>query len=871
MTKTRPRRHRPVASLILAIAACFPLCHVAVADQSSSAPLSLEGRGAGGEGSTSPDAAAPGYSGAGSISPPPASSFPADQYGLPTVEITNPLAGLTTDPFVPAPSMPPGPSEAPAPTIPPPSTVAVQPPPSGAQQVSPQTFDEDHAVILDNADAAEQIEAGRWILMGDVRLRYQKYVVNADRADIDTDAQTALFSGHVRMTAPTGEVVDGGKDGTLKIDLDNDSYVLANAEAVIPQSRFGIGLIEPLYVYDGVVRGQPDFIDARGCSFTTCDFVDPHYHFKAEDMYIIPGRKLVAKRVSLYRRDHRIITWPYLVVPLDQRASTLNPQFGETPEEGYFAKFAVGYLLSKDLPGILHIDAYSKLGLGLGVDQSYGNPSNPKDASGTVSLYELPNAQEGTETITASINHRQQIGTVSAGLNAQFENDSFLLGNTSSQNLSTQLSLNRNVGNLTTAFSTNLSESNYSGDTSSTLTSSLDEIFAPTTRERFETKFDLSNYSTSFGGTSTSTSQLNSDLEYDEQDPHFDWKLMANKYSTLGGSDASALGGVEKMPEFDLSTDPIRAALLKSLLPKVAKLNFSYGSYFEPASNMQGQRLNFELDTGTNTFKINSWQAVDLEGDYLQRFYSDNAAQYILTNHDTYRLRIGQKSTASLKYDYLRPYGFTPFEFDFSGVTNLLSANLAYQETSAFQMTLSTGYDINAARQTGSLFGPPQPWQDIALQSQYTPTKYFLWHATSSYDLNHGQLIDFTNNWSIRGRDEQALDLGARYAPQQHRVSAITEEFDIPLITDKRESSGWRLQTIAGYDGLTDGFDYSGVAVTRSWHDWEATLIYQDNPIGFQTGSSFTFNIRLKAFPGYSPFGTGNFGQSLSPALGTVY
>ena len=803
----------------------------------------------------------PPTTGASSISPPPAppATPPSGTAASQSSDIPNPTAGTGTDPFIP-PSTPP--------TPPPPVTG-----PTATSTVAPAAVDEEHAVTLDNADSAEQVTSGKWVLAGNVRVRYQKYVITADRADIDIDAQTALFSGHVIMTAPSGETVQGGDNGTVKINLEANSYVVANSQATVPAERFGIGLIEPLHLYNGVVNGRTDFIDAKGVNFTTCDFLDPHFHFTARDMYIIPGKKLVAKRVILYRRNRRIISWPYLVVPLDHRASTLNPQIGQSPDEGYFAKFAIGYLLSSTLPGILHIDLLQKKGIGTGIDQSYGNPNNVKHGSGELTLYQLPDKSLGRETISGSLQHRQLFGTVMANLNTQLQQDSYFLGDQNSRTLSQQIMLNRNVGNQSTSLAANINSSNYSGSTSESITSSLSESFSPTTKERFQSRFDLSDYRNSFGGTSTDTSQLNSNLEYDEQDTRYDWKILTNKYTVLnssGGFGAAALGGLEKLPEFDLSTDPVRARLLKSILPKTSRLDFSYGAYNEPSSKTRGNRVNFGMDTGTNTFKVNSWQALDVAGDFLQRFYSDDTAQYILTSHDAYRLRIGNKSTAAVRYDYLRPYGFTPFQFDFSGVSNLISANMAYQETKTFQLNLSTGYDINAARQ--KLFGTPRPWQNIALQSVYTPTRYFLWRQSSSYDLNHGQLIDFTNNWSVRGRYNQALDLAARYAPQQHRISAVTEQLDLPWIVDRRESAGWRLQTIAGYNGLSNKFDYKGVAVTKSWHDWEASVIFQDNPLGFQTGgTTFTFNIRLKAFPAAQPFGVGNFGQSLGTGLGTVY
>jgi hypothetical protein len=788
--------------------------------------------------------------------------------------VTDPFGGFGT----PAPPQPAAPSPTPEtsipttvpPSTPSPSTISnTTPLPTGAAPV-----EDDNTVVLENADNAEQVKEDQWIATGNVKVRYRKYAVTSDRLDLDLDAGTARFSGNIVMTSPEGDRIDGGPTGWLRLNLNNHTYTVANSRTSIAPSRLGLGFIEPLIVYNGEVTVQPGFIDARGVDVTTCDYTKPHYHFLARDMYIVPGKRLVAKYVALYRRNWRVFALPYLVVPLNQRASTLNPQFGETPDEGYYAKFAIGYLLSTDLPGILHIDLMQRKGVGLGFDQYYGNPLNPKSPSGEITGYELPDKSLGRNTLTAGITNHEQLGDIVASFTGQMEQDSYTLGDLNSRALTSQMSLARNVGNLDSTFSMGLSNSDYGTGSSQTLTSSFNQAYRPTSNEELQTQLNYSQFTSSYSGApSTETGQLNTSVEYDEQDRLFAWKFLANKYTLVSSSSqfaGSILGGLEKLPEFDADTDPTHDPFLKRLLPKPAHLSFSYGNYNEPSSRTKTDRLNFGLDTGSNTLKLDSWQAIDLSGSVLQRFYGDDAAEYVLSDHDAYRLRIGRRSTASLRYDYLRAYGYSPFQFDVQGNTNIMSGNLAYQETKTFQLNLATGYDISAARQS-SLFGPPQPWQSASFQTLFTPSHSFGWRQSSTYDLNHGQFVDLTDNFEVMGRGQLVYNLGARYAPQQHRMADTTGSVDLPFWRDQREDAGWRAQAIGGYNGYTDSWDYKGLAITRSWHDWEMSLIYQDNPIGFETGQTWTINVRLKAFPAYEPFATGNFGQSLDTGLGSVY
>lgn len=44
--------------------------------------------------------------------------------------------------------------------------------------------------------------------------------------------------------------------------------------------------------------------------------------------------------------------------------------------------------------------------------------------------------------------------------------------------------------------------------------------------------------------------------------------------------------------------------------------------------------------------------------------------------------------------------------------------------------------------------------------------------------------------------------------------------------------------------------------------------VYQDAPDGLRPGSTFNLTFRLKAFPAYEPFATGQYGQALDTGIG---
>ena len=800
--------------------------------------------------------------------------------------LANPMQGQAqaTAPTVPSPSASPAagpiPPASPSETSPSngsalPPTATEKPLPGIASPpatVGDPTFDPED--VYYSAETTEETTQGLVIGRGDVKVNYKGYALTGDQAELDTNKGIVTFTGPVHLVGPTGQTAEVGADGRLRLNLNRGTYTLTGARSVIQpeQVQAPIGLILPIYVFGGVVRGRPGFIDARGSQFTTCDFTDPHYSFGAREMYIIPGRRLVGRNVSFYRKGHRVFSIPYLVLPLNQRLArqTLFPQVGQTPDEGYFIKFAIGYALAASLPGILRVEEFQKKGTGLGFDQTYGSPDRPTRGSGILTLYRLYDQSQGVDDINGSLNHAQRFGTVNATLSTQYQQNSYFAGLTHSQSQNTTLGLTRIVGNLSTSLLTTLTQNSFGYGSSQTLTSSLDNTYSPTGTSSLETRFDFSQFtSPGFLGVNGSNRQeLDSNLDYRNRGKKVDFEVLATKYTQLASSSGSTqfFGGLERLPEFRLTTDALRMAFLSRFLPKTTKLDVSLGAFNEPSSLTKSQRARFNIDLGTTTVKFSGRSDFDYGGSFQQGFYGDDTAQYVLNGRTAYRLRVGRNSTLGATYTYLRPYGYTPFQFDYAGSTNLASLNLAVQESKAFQLAVGTGYDFN---QLQSQFGyRATPFQTISAQALYTPVQFLRFRSTLSYDLNNNRLLDLTNYLRIRSSDALSLDLSGRFDPILHRYTTLNGSLNLPFLRDHREDAGYRLRAIAGYNGITSAFDYKGLALTRSWHDYDLSFIYQDTLSSLRPGSSFNLTFRLKAFPAYEPFAIGQYGQALDTGIG---
>jgi len=822
-------------------------------------------------------------------------------------------------------SVPPGfpsPSQAPIPQFPGNTTKAASIAPLNTQPltIAPPEYappvDElgPNDIGLEDADSVYLDSEDNATVKGNVRLRYRTYTLYCDQAQINADTGIGVLNGHVRLISDDKKVTvtSLSPDSRLTLNMRTGVYDVIGGSAVIAPSDLPsvTGLALPIRLYGGDIQDNPRFIDARDTSATTCNFATPHYFFRAHNTIIIPGKRLIARDVTLYRRNRKVITIPYLLFPLDDRYAHegLVPQVGVDSQEGYFAKFAVPYVLVGAAVGILRLDLMSKEGVGTGFIQSFttsgshsaggslttvssGNqvssgPSTTAPSSagssliglttqngGTVQLYHLADNGGGLDTTTGSLADNQLLfHNVRLAIDSQFQNDSYLSSESQSNAISSQFTLGRAVKGADTTFSTNLQQSDYGLGTSRTITSSLDQNNNVSNTTDVDVKLDYSQFDSPSYGNIRGSSQdtLATTLDVTSHPKGYQIELTTNTFSaTSSGSAGIISGGVQKLPELNIQSVPSPTnELLPHLLPALSKYILDFGDFKETVDNTQDERLQLGLDTGNNVIKhkavTNSYS-----GSFLQSLYSDNTAQYILQDQVGSTYAFQKQSTVGLEYSYLRPYGYTPFLFDETGTYNNVNANINYQPTKRFLATVSSGFDIG---QDHSVDGEPAaPWLDINGQIEYRIDSRFINVLTGSYDPNRGMLFNVTDSTRVTLPWGFGFNSAANYVPQSDRFSAVNADLNVPWITDKREQAGYTLRALAGYDGFTDQITYDGFELTRTWHDWELSGIYQNNTNSTVPGSSFYINFRLKAFPGFEPFGVGQFGQGLDTGTGQVY
>jgi len=233
---------------------------------------------------------------------------------------------------------------------------------------------------------------------------------------------------------------------------------------------------------------------------------------------------------------------------------------------------------------------------------------------------------------------------------------------------------------------------------------------------------------------------------------------------------------------------------------------------------------------------------------FKQTFYNDDTAQYVLQSVAEQTFGLGGRSAFSLRWNYLRPYGFSPLGIDRVGFYNLLSADLRWFIGSGWSLSAQTSYDLRARDLNR------EAWSLLNLNLEYEPTPLLRWRNQLSYDPNRQRLLSIQTDlfWQF---GESQLVFAGRYDAQRAKWGRIF------VRADAIRWGRTRLSVLTQYNGYLNRFESRQLLLTYDLHCAELELRYIDNPFGFRRDTGVQVFIRLKALPSFSRFGYGQLGQ----------
>jgi LPS-assembly protein len=350
------------------------------------------------------------------------------------------------------------------------------------------------------------------------------------------------------------------------------------------------------------------------------------------------------------------------------------------------------------------------------------------------------------------------------------------------------------------------------------------------------------------------TRQLDVDFSGTDE---FNWATASLEYRRTipMGHRESFFAGDDRTPVLALKSDARRLFGKKSGTKFPFTTEVSWGEMVNGQDQTRISRATFDFGFNRDDRRQNSRHQFGINGRFKQGIYSDDTAQYVLNGGLRYSYYIDRDTNFNLRYTYLRPYGFTPLSIDRSGRTHLLAADLSYRPWNSFMLRAQTGYDFLQLQKQNT------PWQRISINSEYAPTDNFSFRTQTTYDTvsQVWQNVRMDLGWDM---GQARLSMGTNYDGQRHTWSNFN------LFADGFQIGKLRVGMIFSYNGYNRQVEARHFSFTYDLHCVEAILQIIDNPVGFRSGQSIMFFLRVKALPFDTPFGIGNRGQAVGSGSG---
>lgn len=703
----------------------------------------------------------------------------------------------------------------------------------GQQQGERVEFETQKAFRYDSASDTVQGEA--------IIARWREYLLEGTRLEGSTRRAEYRFFEGVRLRSEN--LLADGKELTLYTR--ERRWTLRQGSAELKPAFTENRLLQSLYLQGEQLEGTEYRVHAELCTATTCGLDHPHFHWSARTLDATAGDRAVLRDVRLSILGRTVLSIPYVAVPLREGDASPLPDAGFTEEEGFYLRYAIAYLLAQGALGNARFDLMQKRGLGVNLQQNY--------ARGDLNLYLLRDLRQRSDSLTGRWQHGQNLGAVQTRWNAEYRRNSYLLfGDNTAWNLRTDWTLPTPTGQSRLSLAESRNRTGAFENLNRTLslqdTRALGRLQSNLSGEYLE-------FENRFSGSRTGNRQWNlrANLRY-ALEREVNLQLDFERFVPIG--ETTVFGGLERLPELSIVAS---ARSLGLPLPD-SQLSLSVGRFAEGfqtriareryAFEWQGRSGNLARETETRPTTFWNYR-------FRQTFYSDDTAQYLLQSTLEQRLPLGGRSSLSLRWNYLRPYGYSPLGLDRTGVYNLLSGEVRWFIGGGWSLAAQSSYDLRAADTGRDL------WSLLNMNLEYQPAEWLRWRTQLGYDPNRERWRSVQTDLQWRFGDSR-LALAARYDPERARWGSVF------LRVDALKWGRSRISFLTQYNGYLNRFESRQALWVYDLHCAELEVRYIDNPFGFRRDTGLQVFLRLKALPALSRYGYGQLGQPVG-TLGTEF
>ena len=201
----------------------------------------------------------------------------------------------------------------------------------------------------------------RLYLFGSTNVRYLSSNISSDSLFLDINAERAYSFGPTVMQ-DLDQVLLGRN---VRFDIESQEGILEDGSSQIEKA---------FYTGQEIRKVGDDIYDVDQGSFTTCDDIDPCFHFSAAQLRIYRGDKIVGKPVIAWVNDFPVFYFPFFTIPIrrGRHPGFLIPEPGYNSFDGKYIKDIAWYYPYKDYADLtLSLDLKEKTGWKLSLDSDY--------------------------------------------------------------------------------------------------------------------------------------------------------------------------------------------------------------------------------------------------------------------------------------------------------------------------------------------------------------------------------------------------------------------------------------------------------------------------------------------------------------------
>lgn len=678
---------------------------------------------------------------------------------------------------------------------------------------------------------------------GKVHIQYRGYDIYAREVDFHHDTNQAELRGGGQLIGKDAVVLGE----TIAVDFDRRTFRALQTATEVRPSYFEGRLLDNLYLNGAESWGSEREMFAHDCGLTTCTYDRPHYQLDARDIDLRPGKRIILRHVNFDLLGHRILTIPYLSIPLDNRREGYTPEIGKTPDQGYYIKTKWDIPTRGPMDALAYVDYFEKLGLGVGGRVRYWSNLN----EGYVRVYGITGGTESSEFQTG---HKQLFGPNLFQIETNRQQRNYL---NAPQNTITTIRASMNFpkdrNSTRVSFYRTQNESATFESTSQTWTLSDSRFFG----DRLRTNADVSWVRSQSSFSSGSSEREQVDVRFrGSQDLTQAVAELEYQRSIPVGETSNFFNASDRTPVLTVRTDSRKLFEGRDRLPfNIRNAELSFGEFVDPIRKDHINRMNFDMNLDRPDDSRRAF-GMSFNGRFKQGIYSDDTAQYAVGYGSTLRYSFGYDTSLNVRYNYLEREGFTPLTIDRIGKTNLATIDLSVRPIRTFLIGVQTGYDFLLEER-----GADTAWQQVGVRMDWRPRSWFDLRALPTYDT-------FRKKWS-NVRFDLAYLPGATYVGIGARYDGIREVWGAAnIFVDGLKWGRLRMSTLMTYNGYLKKFENQHYSFTYDLHCAEAVLQILENNVGFRSGRSIAFYLRLKAFPFDSSFGLNPRGAPIGTATG---